>query len=53
MSQVENHRWTMLFEHIKQVARDDVRLYFAPFVWIFKEIKDAINRIRYLIEKIR
>lgn len=46
MSQIENRRLTWWLEHIKQVARDDVRLYFAPFVWIAKKIKAGANRLK-------
>ncbi len=31
-------------QHIKQVAKDDLRLYFAPFIGAYDGIKKELNR---------
>ncbi|SFB21502.1 hypothetical protein SAMN04515620_12668 [Collimonas sp. OK607] len=46
MRQIDNREWALLLDHMKQVARDDVRLYFAPFVWMVKKIKEGVNRLK-------
>lgn len=33
-----------LLNHVKQVAKDDVRLYFAPFVGIAKLVRKLFKR---------
>lgn len=35
---------TNLMQHIKKVAKDDVRLYFAPFVGAIDAIKNEVRR---------
>lgn len=35
---------TNLIQHVKKVAADDVRLYFAPFVAMYKFIKRELRR---------
>lgn len=34
-----------LMDHIRQTAKDDVRLFLAPFVGAVKGIKDELDRI--------
>jgi hypothetical protein len=36
---------TSLMAHIRQTAKDDVRLFFAPFVGAAKAVKEELNRI--------
>jgi hypothetical protein len=33
-----------LLQHVKQVAKDDVRIWAAPFVAIFRTAKKELNR---------
>jgi hypothetical protein len=44
-----------LIKHIKQVALDDIRLFFEPFVWVFRAIRRLVSavsaRIRRAMEK--
>lgn len=35
---------TSLLEHMKAVAKDDVRLFFSPFVALFKAVKKELQR---------
>lgn len=34
-----------LMDHIRQTAKDDVRIFLAPFVGAIKGIKDELDRI--------
>ena len=35
---------TNLFDHVKKVAMDDVRLFFAPFVGVYAAIREELHR---------
>jgi hypothetical protein len=35
-----------LIDHIRQTAKDDVRLFLAPFVGAVKGVKDELDRIK-------
>jgi hypothetical protein len=33
-----------LIQHVRKVAKDDVRLYFAPFVALYKAVRRELKR---------
>jgi hypothetical protein len=42
-----------LIDHVKQVALDDVRLYFAPFRGAIEALKQELNRPRRECDSMR
>jgi len=42
--------WKEIFEHIKHVAIDDFKLFFEPYVWVWRGIRRFMG---FIVRQIR